>query len=142
MNDAHIPKTTLLDVLLDGIKGLLFGDLHLRVGPPRDLDDHIQDDIVLVGEEGDVVEGGHDGTIVLNENTVLCKDVQGFDQSTILKVWCQHSTLTECVGRANEAGGVRCRRDVSTVTDKESVGGGRTGGHSRRRRGQKANLLR
>ena len=49
---ADVAQTAPLDVLLDGVEGLLLGDLHLGVGPAGDLDDHVQDAVVLVGEEG------------------------------------------------------------------------------------------
>jgi hypothetical protein len=70
---ADVAQATLLDILLDGVERLLFGDLHLRIGPARDLDDHVEDAIVLVGEERNVVEG-RDNSLVgrfLNVNTVL-----------------------------------------------------------------------
>ena len=69
---ADEAETALLDVLLDGVEGLLLGDLHLGVGPAGDLDDHVQDAIGLVGEEGDVVEGRDDAAVLLDEHTVLC----------------------------------------------------------------------
>ena len=56
----NIAQLALLDVLFDGIEGLLLGDLHLGVGPTRNLDDHVEDVLVDVGEEGDVVEGAFD----------------------------------------------------------------------------------
>ena len=68
---ADVAQLSLLDVLLDGVEGLLLGDLHLRVGPARDLNNHVQDAIVLVGEEGDVVEGRDDAAVLLDEHTVL-----------------------------------------------------------------------
>ena len=71
---ADVAEAALLDVLLDGVERLLLGDLHLGVRPARHLDDHVQDAIVLVGEERDVVEGGNDGLVgsPLDEHTVLC----------------------------------------------------------------------
>lgn len=60
-----------LDVLLDGVEGLLFRDLHFGVSPAGDFDDHVEDAMVLVGEEGDVVEGGDDGTILLDVDAML-----------------------------------------------------------------------
>jgi hypothetical protein len=50
----HESELSLLDVLLDGVEGFLLGDLHLGVGPSGNLDDHVQDGLGLVGEEGDV----------------------------------------------------------------------------------------
>jgi len=51
-------QTTLFYVLLDGIEGLILGDLDLCVGPTWDLNNHVEDTIVLVEKERDVVEGG------------------------------------------------------------------------------------
>ena len=53
---ANETQTTLLDVLLDWIEWLLLADLELCVGPTRDLDNHVEDAIALVGKERDVVE--------------------------------------------------------------------------------------
>ena len=57
---ANETQTALFDVLLDGIEWLLLADLELGVGPTRDLDNHVEDAIALVGKERDVVEGGED----------------------------------------------------------------------------------
>ena len=57
---ANETQTALFDVLLDGIERLLLGDLELGVGPTRDLDNHVENAIALVGKERDVVEGGED----------------------------------------------------------------------------------
>jgi len=54
---ADETQLAFLDILLDWIERLLLGDFHLRVGPARNFDDHVQDAIVLVGKERDVVEG-------------------------------------------------------------------------------------
>ncbi len=71
---ADETQTTFFDVLLDGVEGLLFGNLHLSVGPTRNLNDHVQDPIVLVGEKRDVVEGRDYGAVgsLFDEDTVLC----------------------------------------------------------------------
>jgi len=61
---ANETQATLLDVLLDWIEWLLLGDLELCVGPTRDLDNHVEDAIALVGKERDVVEWGDDGSIL------------------------------------------------------------------------------
>lgn len=53
-NEAEL---ALLDVLFDGVEKLLLGDLHLAIGPSWDLNDHVQDGLLVVGIEGDVVEG-------------------------------------------------------------------------------------
>lgn len=68
---AHVAQAAFLDVLLDGVERLLLRDFHLSVGPPRDLDDHVQDAIVLVGEEGNVVPGRDDVTVLFEKNAVL-----------------------------------------------------------------------
>lgn len=68
---ADIAETTLFDVLLDGIESFAGRDLHFCICPAGDLDDHVEDTLVLVGEEGDVMEGGDDGTILLDEDAVV-----------------------------------------------------------------------
>lgn len=45
--------------------------LLLGVGPARNLNDHVQDGLLLVGIEGDVVEGGDGLAILLDEDAVL-----------------------------------------------------------------------
>ena len=45
--------------------------LHLRIGPARHLDDHVEDGLLLVGIERDVVEGRDGDAIFLNEDAVL-----------------------------------------------------------------------
>ena len=47
-------ELALLDVLLDRVERLFLGDLHLGVGPSGNLNDHVEDGLGLVGEEGDV----------------------------------------------------------------------------------------
>lgn len=56
----------------------VYAYLLLCVGPPRDLDDHVQDGLLLVGVEGDVVEGRDRHAILLDEDAVL-KGVSGAD---------------------------------------------------------------
>ena len=68
---ADEAELALLDVLLDGIEQLLPGDFHLGVGPAGDLDNHVEDAEILVCEEWDVMKGGDDGTILLDEDAVL-----------------------------------------------------------------------
>jgi len=69
---------TLLDILLDGVEGLILGDLKLGVGPSRDFNDHVEDGLGLVGKEGNVVERRDDFAILLNEHSVF-KGVGGAD---------------------------------------------------------------
>ena len=45
--------------------------LQLGVGPAGDLDDHVKDGLLLIGVEGDVVEGRDGDAILLDEDTVL-----------------------------------------------------------------------
>jgi hypothetical protein len=68
---ADVAQSTLLDVLFDGVEGLLLGDLHLCVGPARNLDDHVEDTIALVGEERDVVEWRDDRAVLLDEDAMV-----------------------------------------------------------------------
>lgn len=68
---ADEAQTTLLDVLLDRVEGLLLGDLHLRVAPAGDFNDHVEDAIALVGEKRDVVEGGDNLAILLDEDAMF-----------------------------------------------------------------------
>ena len=68
---ANETQTALLDVLLDGVERFLLGDLELGVGPAGDLYNHVQDTITLVGKEGDVVEGGDDGSVLFRIDAML-----------------------------------------------------------------------
>ena len=58
---ANVAQSTLLDILLDGVEGLFFTDLHFSVGPAGNFDDHVEDPVVLVSEEGDVVPWANGG---------------------------------------------------------------------------------
>lgn len=51
--------------------GVAFTYLLLGVGPARDLNDHVQDGLLLIGIEGDVVEGGDGDAILLDVDAVL-----------------------------------------------------------------------
>lgn len=66
-----VSKPPLLDILLDGIEGFFFGDLHLGVGPARHLDNHVEDTIVLISEERNIVEWGDDRSILLDKDAVF-----------------------------------------------------------------------
>jgi hypothetical protein len=68
---ADEAQTALFYVLFDGVEGLFFAYFHLGVGPAGHLDDHVEDAIVLVGEEGDVVEGRDDATVVFGVYAML-----------------------------------------------------------------------
>jgi hypothetical protein len=69
---ADEAELALLGVLEDGVELVLLGDLKLGVGPARDLDDHVEDGALLVGVEGNIVEGGDDLAVLLEEDTVVC----------------------------------------------------------------------
>jgi hypothetical protein len=68
---ADVAQATFFDVLLDGIERFFLADLHLGVGPTGDLDDHVEYPIVLVGEEGDIMEGREDGAVLLDEDSMF-----------------------------------------------------------------------
>lgn len=68
---ADEAELALLDILLDGVEGLLLGDLKLAIGPSWDLNDHVQDSLLLVGVQWDIVERRDWLSILLDVNTVL-----------------------------------------------------------------------
>ena len=68
---ADKPQAALLDVLLDGVEGLLLGDFHLCVGPARNLNNHIQDSIILVSEKRNVMEWGDDISVLLDKDAMV-----------------------------------------------------------------------
>jgi hypothetical protein len=76
-----------LDILLDGVERLLLGDLHLRVGPARNFNDHVEDPLVLIGEEGDVMEGRENGPILLDVNTMLCSVRSSVKRIVFIDMW-------------------------------------------------------
>jgi hypothetical protein len=69
---ADESKFTALDILFDRVKGFLFGDFHLCVGPAGYLDDHVQDSIVTICEEGDIVKGRDDIPVLFDEDSMFC----------------------------------------------------------------------
>lgn len=54
---ADVAKLALLSVLLERVEGVLLADLHLGVGPPRDLNNEVEDTVRLVRKQRHVVEG-------------------------------------------------------------------------------------
>lgn len=68
---SNVAQLSLLDVLLDRVEGLFLANLHFGVGPARNLDDHIEDTIVGVSEEGDVVEWRDNGAILLDVDAMF-----------------------------------------------------------------------
>lgn len=72
---ANEAQVSLFYVLLDGIERLLFGDFHLRVGEARNFDNHVEDALVAVYEEGDVMEGRDNGAVLFDVDAVVCHAV-------------------------------------------------------------------
>jgi hypothetical protein len=58
-------------------------DFKFAIGPSWDLNDHVQDSLLLVGIEGDVVEGGDWNTILLDVDAVL-QSVRSGDLSSLV----------------------------------------------------------
>lgn len=87
---ANVTQSTLLDVLLDGVEGLFFADLHFSVSPARNFDDHVEDAVILVSEERDVVpwaEGGL-GPSRFKVGTVLWERSNSGMRRTLISVVC------------------------------------------------------
>jgi len=95
---ANETQTTLLDVLLDWIEWLLLADLELCVGPTRDLDNHVEDAIALVGKERDVVEWRDHSSILFRIDTMFWRRA---DESRCPR---DHPRLTEGVGGTDDTG--------------------------------------
>jgi hypothetical protein len=97
-------ELALLNVLLDGVESLLLGDLegrsvivlgwnlswndarehqlrcthfHLRIGPARHFDDHVEHGLLLVGIEGNVVPWRNELTVLLDEDAVFERVCRG-----------------------------------------------------------------
>jgi hypothetical protein len=68
---AHVAQAALFDVLLDGIERFLLGNFHLGVRPAGNFDNHVENAIVLIGEERDVVERRDDLAVVLDINAMF-----------------------------------------------------------------------
>lgn len=64
-------KFALFDILLDGVECFLFGDLHLCICPAGNFDNHVENAILPVGEKWDIMEGGDDIAVLLNEYAML-----------------------------------------------------------------------
>ena len=91
--------------------------LLLGVGPARDLDDHVQDGLLLIGVEGDVVEGRDGHAILLDVNTVL-----------------QRKGLGDLADGVRHGG--RCGREMPG--DLSGTEGRSSGGRKGRRRGNRS----
>ena len=46
-------------------------NLHLCVGPSWDLNDHVKEGLLLIGKQGDIMEGGDGAAVLLNVDTVI-----------------------------------------------------------------------
>ena len=68
---SDVAQPPLLDILLDRIERFFSGNLHLGVGPARNLYDHVEDAIVLISKERNVMEGRDDGAILFDEDAVF-----------------------------------------------------------------------
>lgn len=68
---SDVAQPPLLDILLDRIERFFSGNLHLGVGPARNLYDHVEDAIVLISKERNVMEGGNDRAILLDINAMI-----------------------------------------------------------------------
>ena len=62
--------------------------LELGIGPSRNLDNHVQDGLLLVGIERNIVEGGDGNAILLDVDSVL-ESVGGSDLAdAVLRSHC------------------------------------------------------
>ena len=68
---AHEAQAALFNILLDGIERLLLGNFHLGIRPAGNFDNHVENAIALIGEEGDVVERRDDLAIMLGINAMF-----------------------------------------------------------------------
>jgi hypothetical protein len=70
-------ELALLDILLDGVEWFFLGDLHLGVGPTRNLNNHVQDALALVNKQRNIMEGRDRLAILFDEYTVLWHLISG-----------------------------------------------------------------
>lgn len=92
---ADVAKLSFLDILFDRVENLFLRDLdrqfqpqcssikfvealcrrltdlHLSIGPTRNLDNHVEHSLLLIGVQGDVMEWGQGYSILLNVDTML-----------------------------------------------------------------------
>jgi len=68
---ADVAKLALLDVLLDGVQVFFLANLHLCVGPPWDLNNHVEESLLLIGIERNIVEWRNWDTISLDVDTMV-----------------------------------------------------------------------
>ena len=67
--------------------------LELGIGPSRNLNNHVQDGLLLVGVEGDIVEGRHGLAILLDVDSVLegvgsRNLADGVGRGHLVLLWC------------------------------------------------------
>lgn len=77
-----------------GRRGAIDGTyLELGIGPSRNLNNHVQDGLLLVGVEGDIVEG-RDGLAILLDVDAVLEGVgsrnlaDGVRRSHLILLWC------------------------------------------------------
>ena len=93
---ADEPQFASFDVLLDRVERLFLGDLHLCIGPTGNLYDHVENPIVLVGEERNIVEGRKNRVALFDEHSVVCGLVSILLADYVLE-------LTKRIGSTDEA---------------------------------------
>lgn len=126
---ADEAQFALLDVLLDGVQELVLGDLSLDtelalpsncphrvsrtdlllgIGPARDLDNHVEDGLLLIGVERDVVEGRQGHAVLLDVHAVLQRVGRGHLADAVLGRHCASVLSGSCGGcRVQVAGYLR-----------------------------------
>jgi hypothetical protein len=81
---------------LDGklTAGLVRGSTHLElgIGPSRNLNNHVENGLLLVGIEGDIVEGGDGEAILLDVDAVLQSVLGGNLADRVLGSHCGRCT--------------------------------------------------
>jgi len=68
---ADVAKLALLDILLNGVQRFFLADLHLCVGPPWDLNNHVEESLLLIGIERNIVEWRNYVAISLDVDTMV-----------------------------------------------------------------------
>jgi hypothetical protein len=67
---------------MGGLQELFFGDLKLCIGPARNLNNHVQDGLLLIGIERNVVEGRDGDAILLN----ICSEFVGVQRAHLTRL--------------------------------------------------------
>jgi len=66
-----ITQTTFLDILSDRVERLFFRNFELSIGPTRNFNDHVENPTRLISEKGNIVPGGNNRSVLLDENTMF-----------------------------------------------------------------------